>query len=750
MPQHDHDHHTNAFDLPDRLRRKADARLIGPDQQHFARIRAARDDAVADARRRLDAARLEPAREGQRALERDLEVQRQTARLRVLSRFGLDACLGRMVRADGRITYIGRFGLAAPGGERLLIDWRAPASAPFFAATAADPQGLRSRRRYRWRGGRIIDYWDELLMTGGEGDVDEAAALDDQSAFTASLGASRSPQMRDVLATIQSDQDAIIRAESRGALVVDGGPGTGKTVVALHRAAYLLYADARLRSERGGLLFVGPHRPYVDYVDDVLPSLGEEGALVCALSDLVRDGADAHHESDPQVRRVLADGRMVDAVDAAVRLWQRPPRQSVVIETAWGGIRLEPDEWAEIFAEPDTTAHNVVRTEAWRRLLDLLESRIEGELRAPTADARWAGGWGEATPQDGFDAYGAGWDDDESTRETLEQDDDLRDLFDRMWPLLDPDALLRGLLASRKMLQRCAPWLTESDVAVLTARARRSDAERVWTDADLPLLDAARLTVGDPRAEARRRRAERDAAASARVMSDVVADLIAGDDGELRLMSMLRGQDLRRTLAEPIDAEADPYAGPFAHLVVDEAQELTEAQWRMLLRRCPSRSLTIVGDRAQARHGFAGSWAERLAGVGVNRLTEVGLTVNYRTPEEIMAVAGPLIRAAVPDANVPLSVRRSGMPVRRGRRSEVDAILDEWERTHDQGTAVVIGDDTVATRERARVLAPELVKGLEFDLVVLVAPERFGNGITGAVDRYVAMTRATQQLVILS
>lgn len=234
------------------------------------------------------------------------------------------------------------------------------------------------------------------------------------------------------------------------------------------------------------------------------------------------------------------------------------------------------------------------------------------------------------------------------------------------------------------------------------------------------------------------------------MMSDVVSDLIAADDGDLRLMSMLRGQDLRRTLAQPTASDRDPFAGPFAHLVIDEAQELTDAQWRMLLQRCPSRSLTIVGDRAQARRGFAESWDDRLARVGIDRSHVTTLTVNYRTPSEVMDVAGPVIRAALPDANVPASIRSTGVPVSYGSRRDLDAIVDTWERESADGTAVVIGAPAFVPRPRMAALDAQRVKGLEFDLVVLVDPDRFGDGVSGAVDRYVAMTRATQRLVVLS
>jgi superfamily I DNA/RNA helicase len=222
-------------------------------------------------------------------------------------------------------------------------------------------------------------------------------------------------------------------------------------------------------------------------------------------------------------------------------------------------------------------------------------------------------------------------------------------------------------------------------------------------------------------------------------------------------MTQLRQQDLQEMLVdEAVLPSTDPdlLAGPFAHIVVDEAQELTDAQWQMLLLRCPSRSFTIAGDRAQARHGFTESWLERLERVGLDRITMAGLSINYRTPEEVMAEAEPVIRAVLPDANVPTSIRSSGLPVRHGTVSELSSVLDTWLAADADGIACVIGTDVAAgalrARPRVRSLTPELAKGLEFDLVVLIDPEEFGEGIEGAVDRYVAMTRATQQLVVLT
>src|SRR6476619_2431534 len=231
----------SSFDLPDHLAAKADPGLIAGDEKHFAAIAESLEQSIADLSERLDAERKAPGGSGQEAMDRDLEVHRLIARLRALRRFGLDLCLGQMVGTDEtEPVYVGRLGLTDAAGRRLLIDWRSPAAEPFFGATHANSMGLASRRRYRWTRGRVGDYWDEVFTPDG---LAQHAALDDQSAFIASLGSNRSPQMRDVLGTIQADQDAIIRASSRGPLVVDGGPGTGKTVVALHRSAYLLYSD---------------------------------------------------------------------------------------------------------------------------------------------------------------------------------------------------------------------------------------------------------------------------------------------------------------------------------------------------------------------------------------------------------------------------------------------------------------------------------------------------------------------------
>ncbi len=710
---------TSAFDLPDRLAAKADPSLIAGDEQHFAAIAESLERSIGDLSERLDAARKRPGGSGQEALDRDQEVHRLTGRLRALRRFGLDLCLGHMVSTDDRDpVYVGRLGLTDAAGRRLLVDWRSPAAEPFFGATHANPMGLASRRRYRWTGGRISDYWDEVFTSDGFGG--HAAALDDQSAFIASLGGHRSPRMRDVLGTIQADQDAIVRAGSRGALVVDGGPGTGKTVVALHRTAYLLYSDPRLGHRRGGVLFVGPHQPYLAYVSDVLPSLGEEGVQTCTLRDLVPEGAAAPLESDPEVALLKSSADLVNAIEPAVRFYEEPPTEGLEVETPWADVWLSTADWAEAFEAPEPgTPHNEARDQIWDAMVTILVDKHDDEDVSP-----------------------------EQLGAALRRNTELVDALTKAWPMIEPTDLVGDLWEVPAYLRLCAPWLTPDEVRLL----QRTDAQ-AWTVSDLPLLDAARLRLGDPDASRRRRQQEATLVAERELMDRVVDDLVAADDSEMLVMSMLRGQDLQDRLVEEAalpGADPDLLAGPFAHIVVDEAQEVTDAEWQMLLLRCPSRSFTIVGDRAQARHGFTESWQERLARIGLDHVKLASLTINYRTPEEVMAEAAPVIRAALPDANVPTSIRESGVPVVHGSAADRDRILDTWLAAHAEGVACVIGDPTFQATPRVRSLTPELVKGLEFDLVLLIDPTVLGSGIEAAVDRYVAMTRATQQLVILT
>ncbi len=445
---------TSAFDLPDRLSPKADPALIAGDEQHFAAIAECLEQTIADLSDRLAAERRAPGGLGRQAMERDTEIHRLTTRLRALRRFGLDLCLGRMVGADGsEPAYVGRLGLTDSAGRRLLLDWRSPAAEPFFGATHANPMGLASRRRYRWTCGRISDYWDEVFTPDG---FAGHAALDDQSAFIASLGSNRSPRMRDVLGTIQADQDAVIRAGSRGALVVDGGPGTGKTVVALHRSAYLLHSDPRLGHRRGGVLFVGPSRPYLNYVADVLPSLGEEGVQTCTLRDLVAEGASAVIEADPDVARLKSSADLVRAVETAIRFYEEPPAKGMTVETHWSDVWLSADDWAAAFeaAEPGTP-HNEARDQVREELLTILVDKHDDDVPAGLL------------------------------RKSLRQNRELLTAFDRAWPLLEAATSSRTCgrypPTCGSALPGSAPTRSGSCSASRTPRPGRCPTCRSWT-----------------------------------------------------------------------------------------------------------------------------------------------------------------------------------------------------------------------------------------------------------------------------
>lgn len=482
-----------------------------------------------------------------------------------------------------------------------------------------------------------------------------------------------------------------------------------------------------------------------------------DGVRMCTLADLVPEGEGVGTEDDPEVARIKASADPEAVLEAAVRLYEEAPVEELVVATPWADIEVGALLWRAAFesAEPGTS-HNEARMQVWDALVEILYDRLTEE--EPDA---------EAVPVHHF-------------RRALAQDEDLHGVFSRAWPLLDPRDIVGDLWTVPAYARMCMPWLTDAQALSL-----RRDQPRVWTMHDLPFLDVAHRRIGDPEAGTRERRRAEALAAEREERERVRDDLIASDDSDLQLMSMLRGHDLQGALddeaGESASARADSIdrlVGPFAHIVIDEAQELTDAEWRVVLARCPSRSLTIVGDRAQARRGFAEEWTERLARVGLSqaagdRVEISRLSVNYRTPAEIMAEAEPVIRAALPDANVPGSVREAGGPVRHASVTDLDRVLGEWLRTNSVGTACVIApaervsavggvastggatsteaDSSESVEEaRVRVLTPESAKGLEADLVVLIDPTSWGEGIRGAVDRYVAMTRSTQQLVVLA
>ncbi|MCW2543529.1 MAG: helicase, partial [Frankiales bacterium] len=441
----------------------------------------------------------------------------------------------------------------------------------------------------------------------------------------------------------------------------------------------------------------------------------------CTLRDLVAEGAGAQPEREAGTAALKASVDMVKAIEAAVSFYEDPPTTGMTVTTHWDDLWLSAEDWAEAFeaAEPGTS-HNEGRDLIWQELLTVLMDKHQGDAS------------------------------DDLLRRSLVQNQALVTTFNGAWPLLEAADLVGDLWSVPAYLRKCAPWLSPEEV-----RSLQRAEPQAWTISDLPLLDAARQRLGDPEVSRRKRRHDAEVAVERERMGTVVESLVEAADDEYGggLVTMLSVEDFKDALVDEsglVTADPDLLAGPFAHVVVDEAQELTDAEWQMLLLRCPSRSFTIVGVRAQARHGFTESWQERLERIGLDRITLASLSINYRTPAEVMAEAEPVIRAVLPDANVPTSIRSSHLPVVHGPVSELAAVVETWLAANNEGIACVIGDPTFEPTARVRSLTPELSKGLEFDLVVLVDPQEFGTGIEGAVDRYVAMTRATQQLVILT
>lgn len=417
--------------------------------------------------------------------------------------------------------------------------------------------------------------------------------------------------------------------------------------------------------------------------------------------------------------RLKGEASLLDAVEPAVAFYEEPPIDEVAVETPWNEVVVAREDWREAFESIDPgTPHNEAQADVWEALLDIL-----------------------------VDQHGTGDDlDAGDVRAALAADEELRHEFRKGWPILDAAELLADLWSVPAYLRRCAPWLHDDERGLL----RRPEGSALTT-VDLPLLDAMRRRLGDPRATAIRRRRTAALAENRSFMDDVVSNLLEANDDPDSPLPLLNRDSIREALIDEDVAptlEGNPLDGPFGHVIVDEAQELTDAQWQMVLARCPSRSVTVVGDRAQARDGFAETWEERLRRVGFGAVTRRTLGINYRTPREVMLAAEPVIREALPDANVPTSVRE-GLPVRQAKVGELRAIVDDWLAANDDGVAAIIGDPTFVASDRVSVLTPELAKGLEFDLVVLVRPEAFGPGARGAVDRYVAMTRTTGQLVLL-
>ena len=670
----------------------------------------------------------------------------------VFGRLDLDA--EREGGADEQ-RYIGRIGLTTEDHERLLVDWRAAEAGAFYQATAAHRGRVRRRRHLMLRGREVRDLEDDILdptLLGEDG-----VRADAQGALLAAVTARRTGRMGDIVATIQAEQDEVIRAPLPGAVVVQGGPGTGKTAVALHRAAYLLYTH-RERLARSGVLIVGPSTAFMRYIERVLPSLGETGVVMSSLGTLM-PGVRAVPERDLDAAAVKGRLDMVDAVAHAVAQRQRllvEPRRLMIDGTA---VKLKPAmvRRARDKARATRKPHNEARVTfvkiLVRELAEKLRKKLEKSSGAPVQR--------------------------DLLLEDVRTSRDVRIALNLCWMPLTPEKLIGDLLTREDLLRAAAPWLSDAEVGALL---RPADAP--WTEADVPLLDEAAELLGrletpgrGGESAAQHERNLENARASLENMHQTLADL--GVDGVVdaeQLAAANEARGVRRTTAE---TAAHDRTWTYGHVVVDEAQELSPMQWRLLARRCPMKSFTIVGDIAQSsRRDAAGSWASVLAPEFGDRWRLEELTVNYRSPARVMRWAAQVARAAGLEVSHPRAVREGDHRPRLVTEPggdvaalALDAVEVERDRVPEALTAVIApaertGELLTALRERwgeaavdtaplpgveIVVATPWETKGLEFDTVVLVSPERIVADARGVVgDLYVAMTRATQSLSVVA
>ena len=588
-------------------------------------------------------------------------------------------CFGRL-DLDGvlRPLYVGRRWVH-DDQTPIVVNWQAPAARPFYTATVADPQGIERRRRFRTSGRTLVDLYDEPL-DGSAGDVVHGVA----DILLEELERSRDEHMRDIVATIQTDQYRLITREPAGVLVIQGGPGTGKTAVGLHRASWLLYTYRR-ELERAGVLVVGPNPIFMDYVSHVLPMLGEERVEQRAVDELV-DGAVAARRDEADVARLKGDARLADVLAAAVAALPSPPVEVLAVRLDGIELRLRPEEVATMVeeAQQEAPSHAAGRERLRMRLVRGFYDRYGARLGASAYRS--------------FDEVEA----------ALRSGGFLNRALDALWPRPKAEQLVRRLLTSAEELAAAAESILDEDEQRVLARG----SGRGWTDADLPLLDEARaLLEGPPRAK--------------------------------------------------------------GHLIVDEAQDLTPMQLRMLARRTAG-AMTILGDIAQAAGPIAyRSWDDLLPQLAPAMAVAVEeLRLAYRVPREVMELALPLLPLIAPDVAPPIAYRSGGEPPRFVEVEPahlVAAAVREAgrEALHDGRTALIAPAGLLTELEPLlphpdtafdelsspiQALTPRAAKGLEFDRVVLVEPARIvddADEIEGLRALYVALTRATKTLVVV-
>ncbi|GAA2101363.1 AAA family ATPase [Streptomyces albiaxialis] len=694
------------------------------------------------------------AETGQQArLERDVMIAEQSGLLAALNSVDGSLCFGRIDLVGGEAHHIGRIGIRADDADRtpVLIDWRAPVARPFYLATGHTPMGLRRRRHITSSGRTVTALHDEFMdpddreRTGHEDPAGDAVLL-------AALNSARTGRMADIVRTIQAEQDRVIRASHQKVMVVEGGPGTGKTAVALHRAAYLLYEQRELLARRA-VLIVGPNPAFLGYIGEVLPSLGETGVLLATLGELY-PGIRATGTDTARAAAVKGRTDMAEALAAAVRDRQATPEPGAPLVIPHDDGDLVVD-WeiayeARQAARDTLLPHNLARPHFAFHVIDALTSQLTERL--------------------GADPYGGpnflGPDDIAQLGKGVAASPEVHAALAELWPPLTPEGFV-------------ADYLSEpTHLAAEDAAAIRRPHGAEWTPADVPLLDEAAELLGvddsAERAAAEAERQERIAYAEGVLEVARGSETYEYEDTESEVLGAHDVIDAERMAERQEEADhrsaaeraAADRTWTFGHIIVDEAQELSPMAWRLLMRRSPTRSMTLVGDPAQtSEEGGVGSWEGILRPYVEDRWEHTRLGVNYRTPAEVMDVAAAVMRAVRPDFEPPHSVRATGVRpwiracapdelAARTARAAADGLPDEGRlaviaphRLHAALSAALpdatTGPDLDLTRPVA-LLGPREAKGLEFDSVLVVEP-----GEMPTSDLYVALTRATQHLGIL-
>lgn len=741
-------------------------------EQRFLDAAYERLDAMRIAARRVAAGYVERGGTHQARLEREAAEANTRRRLAALDLRDLPLCFGRIDLADGRASdghhryYIGRFSVTGDDHDPLVVDWRAPVAEPFYRATARDPMGVVRRRHFQTHGRTLISLDDEVFDTDAS---DEAGfTVVGEGALLAALERDRTGRMGDIVATIQAEQDEAIRADLAGTLVVTGGPGTGKTAVALHRAAYLLYTH-RQKLAAHGMLLIGPSTVFLRYIDEVLPSLGEDEVQLSTISALKPQHRVRAPES-PSVAITKGDGRMAKVIANAIRDREHPLARDLVVTLDGFRLVLSRSASARIVerARRRRGTHNAKRPVIVTAVVDHLKASYRRALvREYERGAQGSVDEGAQVSVAALLARGepppAEWDAELSSR--IRALPDVRAALERMWPVLSGAELVHDFLGFDALIRSASDGILDRAEQRELARERRGDVRDVeWTIADLALIDEADARLGPPSAARRRARRRRG---PSREKLDVARRTLesTGAGGFLTAEQLVE-----RYAGSSSSAPDDDEPRTFGHVLVDEAQDLTAMEWRMLARRCPSGSFTLVGDLGQAsRAGAVADWVSIGDALGWEPRS-VTLSMNYRTPAEIMTVAARVLAAAAPGVEPPRSVRNTGVEprfvrgddlvgvVRAQARSAVDAggrvavVVTSGRHREIEGALADLGaaSGPNAIDAPVAVLAPIEIKGLEFDHVLVVEPgELVAPDAAGLRLLYVTLTRATRQLVVV-